>query len=278
MLVTNGEISFGEHSEHPQIIDLVHEALMEGWKDFVEWREKYRELLGLRDRLEDTLRVWNANGRKDEDLMMRGLLARVIENWQDLQSELDVMAQEFYRRSDDYEREQASAQKNLRDNLLEIQAKLEELSRQQAEIENQKADFQVALQRFEKRIGNSQRAAQWLKENQAILVETATEAALNKDSSLTQLGGPANSLDKNQRFRWDIEEYIDWLCSCLELGAIIPLEETDLIPTLRASAYAEAFDFIKRERIAKDLPEGVAEELKGIFSYLINYFSAVPSE
>ncbi len=288
LLVTGGEQQPpGEYSEltltnqakADQMVDLAHEALMEGWEELAKWRETKRQLLRLRDRLEDAFREWDREGRKNEDLIKGSLLAQVRENWQDLESELDVTAKEFYYLSDAYEQEQFSFQERLRRKLRQTQAKLEELSRQRTELEQQKADYLATLQRFEQRMGNSQRAAEWLKENQQELIETATLAALDESSSLTKADGTLDSPDKVQRFRWDIDDYIDWLRSSLELGAIIPLEETDLTPTLSNSriAYIAAFSFIK-ERTERELSNSVAEELEFILSYLINYFSPASSE
>lgn len=65
--------------------------------------------------------MWDANGRKNEDLMMGGLLAQVREKWLDLQLELDATAKEFYQHSDDYDQEQSYIQKNWRENFLETQ-------------------------------------------------------------------------------------------------------------------------------------------------------------
>lgn len=105
------------------------------------------------------------------------------------------------------------------------------------------------------------------------------EAFLDAYSSLTEASEELDSPDKVQRFRWDIDDYIDWLRSSLEIGAIIPLEETDLTPTLSNSriAYVAAFSFIK-ERAERELSNGVAEELEVVLSYLINYFSPASSE
>jgi hypothetical protein len=229
--------------------------------------------------LEDALREWDREGKKNEDLIKGSLLAQVRENWQDLESELDVTGKEFYYLSDVYEQEQFSSQERLRRKLRETQAKLEELSRQRTQLEQQKAGYLATLQRFEQRMGNSKRAAEWLKENQEELIETATLAALDVGSSLTKAGGTLDSPDKVQRFRWDIDDYIDWLRSSLEIGAIIPLEETDLTPTLSNSriAYVVAFSFIK-QRAERELSNGVAEELEVVLSYLINYFSPASSE
>jgi CRISPR/Cas system-associated protein Csm6/Txe/YoeB family toxin of Txe-Axe toxin-antitoxin module len=122
LLVTSEvDISSEQYSQHIQVIDLAHEALMSGWEDFAQWRDKYRQILRLRDRVDDAFKIWDANGRKNEDLMMGGLLAQVREKWLDLQLELDATAKEFYQRSDDYDQEQSYIQKNWRENFLDTQ-------------------------------------------------------------------------------------------------------------------------------------------------------------
>jgi energy-coupling factor transporter ATP-binding protein EcfA2 len=271
------DILSGEYSENVQIIDLAHEALMSGWKEFELWREEYRQILRLRDRVDDALRAWDTNGRKDEDLIMGGLLGRVRENWLDLQLELDIIAKEFYQRSDAYEREQNFSQTNLLENLQEIEAKLKALSLQQIEIENQKADFQAVLQRFESRMANSKVAAKWVKDNRKMLVKQAVKAVIEHNLNLPQTVD-ADSSSLVQRLTRDVSDYLGWLYESLELGAIIPLEEIDLIPVLPGSIYAVAFDFIKREKVVKNLSNGVAHELEGMLDALINYFYTAPSE
>jgi hypothetical protein len=145
LLVTRGEEqSQGEQSDLVltnqakayQMVDLAHEALMEGWEEFAKWREEKRQLLRLRDRVEDTLREWDREGRKKEDLMKGSLLAQVQGNWSALEIYLDTTAKEFYQTSNANEQEQLSFQQRLSRQLLETQAKLEELSRQQANLEN----------------------------------------------------------------------------------------------------------------------------------------------
>lgn len=278
LLVTSEvEISSGESSEHIQIIDLNHEALMSGWEEFAQWREKYRQILRLRDRVDDALRVWNANSKKNEDLIAEGLLRQIKENWSDLEQEFDATAKEFYQLSDKYEQEKTFVQTNLREALRRTKAELEALSRQKRELENRKAEFQAVLQRFESRMANSVRAAEWLKENRKIIVKQAVQEVLEHNRNLM----PTLEFDKYsslvQRLNQDISDYTGWLYESIKLGAIIPLEETDLTPTLPPNIYAAAFNFIKVQQVAKNLPSDVVEEIEGYLDVLINYFSAAAS-
>jgi 16S rRNA C967 or C1407 C5-methylase (RsmB/RsmF family) len=67
------------------MVDLAHEALMEGWQRFAQWRKENRPLLRLINRVEDALREWQKS-QEDENLMMGGLLAQVRQNWQELEA------------------------------------------------------------------------------------------------------------------------------------------------------------------------------------------------
>jgi WD40 repeat protein/energy-coupling factor transporter ATP-binding protein EcfA2 len=105
-----------------KMIDLAHEALMEGWTQFVEWRQENRELRRLSDRVEDAFREWQKD-QKDENLMMGGLLAQVRLEWQNLEPDLEPNLKEFYQRSDAHERDRiAELQQALTESKLREQA------------------------------------------------------------------------------------------------------------------------------------------------------------
>ncbi len=103
-------------------IDLAHEALMEGWQRFAQWRLENRELRRLRERIDDAFREWQ-NHSREENLMMGGLLAQVQENWAELETDLDEAAQDFYQQSYAYEIEKSTAFRELFKSRLEEQAK-----------------------------------------------------------------------------------------------------------------------------------------------------------
>ena len=95
----------GKDKDEAEWIDLAHEALIDGWQQFAQWRTERRDLRRLRDRLSDALREW-LKEPDDENLMMGGLLAEVGERWSDLILYLQSPEQdeEFYRRSDAHEK------------------------------------------------------------------------------------------------------------------------------------------------------------------------------
>jgi WD40 repeat protein len=119
-------------SQETKAIDLAHEALMEGWKRFAQWRQENRELRRLIHRIEDALKEWQKQPN-DDNLMMGGLLAQARAKWLELTPDLDAVAKEFYQKSDTHEQdriaelEQALTESRLREqaarvlNLLPVQ-------------------------------------------------------------------------------------------------------------------------------------------------------------
>ncbi|MEL7359983.1 MAG: WD40 repeat domain-containing protein, partial [Cyanobacteria bacterium J06560_6] len=61
-------------------VDVAHEALLEGWKRFVQWRQEGRALRQLLQRLEDAYGDWKEEQQEsDEYLLSGGLLAELRE-------------------------------------------------------------------------------------------------------------------------------------------------------------------------------------------------------
>ncbi len=114
----------GKDKDEAEWIDLAHEALIEGWQQFAQWRREHRDLRRLRDRLSDALREWQKNP-KDENLMMGGLLAAVQESWEALQPYLHSPEadKEFYRRSQELQEQQEREDKQQKKQAIEGETK-----------------------------------------------------------------------------------------------------------------------------------------------------------
>ena len=94
----NSELEKGEFEgvdvlDSTGYVDLAHEALIEGWRQFVVWRQEDRDLRRLVQRMGDEYESWKrakANEQRDEDeyLMKGGLLAEVREQREALSKEL----------------------------------------------------------------------------------------------------------------------------------------------------------------------------------------------
>ena len=120
LLVTGSDIS--SNTIHNGWVDLVHEALIEGWQRFKLWREENRDLLRLSERLEDQRQQW-VKSSINENLMMGGLLIQVRQQWEKLQSYLlyPIKAAEFYEQSDKYEKEKIKELEDARIRQIEAE-------------------------------------------------------------------------------------------------------------------------------------------------------------
>jgi signal transduction histidine kinase len=100
-----------ENRQEEAWVDLAHEALMEGWQEFTQWRQENRELRRLSDRVEDALKEWQEKSQDDSYLLSGGLLSEVQNHWSVLESSLSLTAEKFYRRSENYWQQQEEALK-----------------------------------------------------------------------------------------------------------------------------------------------------------------------
>ncbi|WYL93733.1 MAG: hypothetical protein HEQ35_07505 [Gloeotrichia echinulata IR180] len=119
----------GKDEQGEAWIDLAHEALIEGWQTFREWRQQDRDLRRLSDRLADARREWLNKRKNDKYLMQGGLLAEVRDSWQQLQLYLQSPQEDedFYKRSDAEEKdriaelERALTESRLREKAARIE-------------------------------------------------------------------------------------------------------------------------------------------------------------
>jgi type II secretory pathway predicted ATPase ExeA len=96
-------------------IDLAHEALMEGWERFGEWRQEERELMQLRDRVKDAFWIWKDHEQDSDFLISKGLLKQVHQRRLELESHLDFDTLEFIKTSEECEDESQREQEQLRE-------------------------------------------------------------------------------------------------------------------------------------------------------------------
>lgn len=130
------------------MIDLAHEALIQGWKRLAGWCEESRGLRRLSQRLESARLEWekdqhNPNLKpeeKDRNLMMGGLLAEVREQWEALIPYLQDFSKDepFWQRSNAHEQDQIAT--------LQRALTREETARAEAEAANRiKEEFLSVL-------------------------------------------------------------------------------------------------------------------------------------
>ncbi|MBD2059831.1 hypothetical protein H6F88_28235 [Oculatella sp. FACHB-28] len=108
-------------------VDLAHEALMEGWQQFAEWRQSDREVRQLCDRIEVEMREWARNRQDSDFLMSSRLLVQIARKWLEIKPYLSSSAHEFYQRSYEHEREKISYETEInvfKEQLQELRVQL----------------------------------------------------------------------------------------------------------------------------------------------------------
>lgn len=94
LLVTGQEPA---HSE--SWVDLAHEALLDGWTRFAEWRKGDREVRRLVDQIEDAQREWEQHGQNIDFLMPKKLIVLAKDQEIRLNAYLKVSLRRFYEQS-----------------------------------------------------------------------------------------------------------------------------------------------------------------------------------
>lgn len=300
--LVDGRLLVTEEEGGEAWVDLAHEALMEKWNWFRNWRKEDRELRRLRDRLEDALRDWLEHHQDGNFLISDGFLNQVTQRWTELKSYLPPAAQEFYYRSHERERERISYSVDIaqfKERLKALQTKLNEKFQAQMEPRNQESTslvnqdsgeqtsdpelkqlqaeikkFLGLAQRFEERMQLAQISADWLSSNQEALAQIIAEFAI-ACSSLSEDSSNALCSEEIQNVYTDVNKYLDWLRDSLLRGQ--PLAERLEIPlkkplALPKDSYAEAFEFIRQEWLPEKISDESFNELESYLVFLINYF------
>lgn len=103
LLVTDDSETLEKQQSGGVVVDLAHEALMEGWERFVEWRREDRGIRRLVDRIEDAYQEWLHHQKDEKFLMMGGLLTQAQIEWSNLEKYLESTAKDFYEKSNVYQ-------------------------------------------------------------------------------------------------------------------------------------------------------------------------------
>ena len=70
---TSAAVNHGGTTQSDEIwIDLAHEALLEGWDRFAQWRQENRDLRRLVQRVEDNEKEWRQKGEQEGYLLQGG--------------------------------------------------------------------------------------------------------------------------------------------------------------------------------------------------------------
>ena len=135
------------------------------------------------------------------------------------------------------------------------------------------AELERSLKTLKDSTDDSQQAMDWLKANRKTLAQDATNEALRKHYNQAKSSEDKNYKKKFEQLYRDIRKYLQLLYYWLEEGEWELIDQAikeQVIPlNLEKRFYVEALIFIKEERVAKELPSKVAEELTLCLDYLV---------
>ncbi len=102
-----------DESTGEEVVEMVHEALIKGWKRFRCWIEEDREWRLWQERLRGALRQWEKSER-DDGALLRGALLVEAQRWLALYPDaMNSLEQAFVEVSQRYERQEAQRWKDL---------------------------------------------------------------------------------------------------------------------------------------------------------------------
>ncbi len=289
-------------------IDLSHEALMDGWHRFKEWRQINREAIRLVNRIEDDYQVWNTNHRSNEFLLSGGLLTQVRRYWSELRFYIASEKQEFYRLSQDYEFHNTTAHEEIdkiKQQLGEIK-KFSERSQQDEswfftpglsseddsfsqalEASQPTIEFEVSnhpdknkLMRTNKEIDNISKVldgySQQMK-TQRIAADWLIEnrVTLVDDIVKSILDNAVNHTQNDKDLvSQGVDKYINWLYENLLRGQP-DISKLQAPIVFSGSIYAQAFESFAQKLVSYKLSSEVIKKIRLYLNLLLHYFSSL---
>ena len=95
----DGRLLTMDEENHVAFVDLAHEALMDGWEMFREWRSQDRDLRRLGDRVKDAFEEYQNALDKDKFLLSEGVVTQIEEVEVSINDYLTPEQQEFVQRN-----------------------------------------------------------------------------------------------------------------------------------------------------------------------------------
>lgn len=141
----------GHDVEGSAWVDLAHEALMDGWERFTDWRKENRELRRLIDKVEDAHREWLHYQKDEKYLMGRGLLAQIQEKWSELELQLGKETKAFCQISEAVEKNHTIPSSSLEKEQVS-KSQIEEIQKYQIEAQKHQIEaqkYQLEAQKYQ---------------------------------------------------------------------------------------------------------------------------------
>jgi WD40 repeat protein/energy-coupling factor transporter ATP-binding protein EcfA2 len=99
----DGRLLTMDEEHNVAFVDLAHEALMDSWEMFRDWRSQDRDLRRLGDRVKDAFDEWIIKDKLQDYLLPRSLIIQVNTNENELSEYLSEDQHEFYKISKEHE-------------------------------------------------------------------------------------------------------------------------------------------------------------------------------
>ncbi|MBN1955416.1 MAG: protein kinase [Anaerolineae bacterium] len=123
----------GQDAAGREIVEVVHEALIRGWRRLQEWMAADREFRSWQERLRGGMRQWKAR-EQDEAALLRGSLLTEAEKWLAARSaEVSTTEQQFIQASVALREREAARREAQRQRELEAARRLAQEQRRRAE-------------------------------------------------------------------------------------------------------------------------------------------------
>jgi uncharacterized caspase-like protein len=252
-------------------IDLAHERLMDGWQLFRDWREDYRDLRRLVQRVKDAEQEWKAEDKNDEHLMQGGFLTQVHKNRNELVHIWSSELQDFYEKSYVLSLQKNSAVAGMEHVKKTLEALVIDLNRIDA---NQPLAQRVSnflendISEYEIRMFHSHRAKDWMENMQKNIILALSEFIQNQGDEFFLPCSGSNIFDE---FIRDFEDYLEWIKRCLLSGDNTGEDPKNSCPYISPSLYVSALDLLDSQFIVQS-PEYLRDEINCHTSCLRNYF------
>jgi hypothetical protein len=201
------------------------------------------------------------------------------ESYELLRSELIKINEQLTQQLQETQADLAKKEKQIQElaGTDENRLLLGELSLQKRELEIKHKiiqEYLESIRNFRRQMQAYQAAVTWIEANREELVNSSVAHVLQHHTSLLL---NLSDLDKGgyiEKFKINVDDYIDWLRFSLKQGKGINLQKIDCKPEVPGFALAEAFKFIQRNRIVRELPDDIADQMGPFISDLIAYFSS----
>jgi WD40 repeat protein len=124
LLIAYEEKGKDEKEKGVAMVDLAHEALMDGWEEFKKWRMENRVIRRLADRVVKAWKEWIGKAKNEDYFLPNGLMLEVREQWEQIAPEFELvpMVKEYYLLSEQHSTDKIAL---IERNLTEIKLREE---------------------------------------------------------------------------------------------------------------------------------------------------------